>query len=139
MNCDLECNSKKHSCYERTIREAVTHTHTRTLTWKLLIALHPSDGGGGLTAHGRAGHLRFVALAQDLVAGVDEGATWRHYIREKKKKKKKGGVILSTGKKMASRHKLLFNGWISFTNMQPVSKFDCASSVLLFWLATACE
>ena len=53
-------------------------------TWKLFISLHPSDGGGGLTAHGGAGHLCFVALAQDLIPGLDDGVTWRNYDRTHK-------------------------------------------------------
>lgn len=48
-------------------------------TWKLFVSLHPSDGGGGLTAHGGAGHLRLVALSQHVIPGLDHGVTWRDY------------------------------------------------------------
>lgn len=52
---------------------------SRPPTWELLVSLHPPDGGGRLTAHGRARHLRLVALPQDLVPGLDDGVTWRNW------------------------------------------------------------
>lgn len=51
---------------------------SRPPTWQLLVSLHPPDGGGGFTAHGRARHLRLVALPQDLVPGLDDGVSWRN-------------------------------------------------------------
>ncbi len=54
------------------------------LTWKLFISLHPSDGGSRLTAHGGAGHLCLVALAQHLIPGLNDGVTWRNYDRTHK-------------------------------------------------------
>lgn len=54
-------------------------------TWKLFISLHPSDGGGRLTAHGSAGHLCLVALAQHLIPGLNDGVTRRDYDRRQNK------------------------------------------------------
>lgn len=48
-------------------------------TWELFIPLHPSDGGSRLTAHGGAGHLRLIALAQHLIPGLDDGVTGGNY------------------------------------------------------------
>lgn len=53
-------------------------------TWKLFISLHPSDGGGRLTAHGSAGHLCLVALTQHLIPGLNDGVTRRNYNRTQK-------------------------------------------------------
>lgn len=56
----------------------------RPPTWKLLISLHPSDGGGRLTAHGGTGHLCLIALTQDLIPGLDDGVTRRNCNRAHK-------------------------------------------------------
>lgn len=54
-------------------------SHCCVPTWKLFISFHPSDDSSRLTAHGSAGHLCLVALAQDLIPGLDDGVTWRNY------------------------------------------------------------
>lgn len=53
-------------------REAV-----RLRTCQFFLPFHPSDGRGRLAADGRAGELRLVALADHLIAALDEGASWR--------------------------------------------------------------
>lgn len=52
-------------------REAV-----RLRTCQFFLPLHPSDGRSRLAADGRAGELRLIALADHLVAALDEGASW---------------------------------------------------------------
>lgn len=57
----------------------IDHDKSSSPTWKLFISLHPSDGGGRLAAHGGAGHLRLVALLQDLLPGLDDRVPRRNY------------------------------------------------------------
>lgn len=49
----------------------------RLPTCQFLLPFHPSDGRGRLAADGRAGELRLVALADHVVAALDDRATWR--------------------------------------------------------------
>lgn len=55
-------------------REAVV-----PLTCQLFLPFHPSDGGGWLAAHGRAGELRLVPLADHVLAALDDWAAWWHW------------------------------------------------------------
>lgn len=49
----------------------------RLRTCQFLLPFHPSDGRGRLAADGCAGELRLVALADHVVAALDDWATWR--------------------------------------------------------------
>lgn len=48
----------------------------RLHTCQFLLPFHPSDGRGRLAADGCAGELRLVALADHVVAALDDWATW---------------------------------------------------------------
>lgn len=82
ITSDFSASVTRGECHGSRFRSSVCAWSTPT--WKLLISLHPSDGGGGLTAHGSAGHLCFVALAQDLIPRLDDGVTWRNCDRTHK-------------------------------------------------------
>lgn len=58
-------------------RQAKRREAVRLRTCQFFLPFHPSDGRGRLAADGRAGKLRLVALADHLVAALDEGASWR--------------------------------------------------------------
>lgn len=47
------------------------------LTCQFLLPFHPSDGGSWLAAHGCAGELRLVPLADQVLAALDDWAAWR--------------------------------------------------------------
>lgn len=49
------------------------------LTCQLLFPFHPSDGGDGLAADGCAGELRLVALADHVLAALDDRAARRDW------------------------------------------------------------
>lgn len=49
----------------------------RLRTCQFVLPLHPSDGRGRLAADGCAGELRLVALADHVIAALDDWASWR--------------------------------------------------------------
>lgn len=52
------------------------------LTCQLLLPFHPPDGGDGFAADGRAGELRLVALADHVLAALDDRAARRDCVGE---------------------------------------------------------
>lgn len=49
------------------------------LTCQLFFPFHPSDGGDGLAADGGAGELRLIALADHVLAALDDRAARRDW------------------------------------------------------------
>lgn len=60
---------------------------------ELFVSLHPSDGGGGLAAHGGAGHLCLIALDYLPLPGLDDWVARRDW---------QGGQIDTVFKKLGA-------------------------------------
>lgn len=74
------------------------------LTCQFFLSFHPSDGGSWLAAHGCAGELRLIPLADHILTALDNRAAWWDWPRRNGQKTDRQHLYInSTGNKIKTQ------------------------------------